>query len=47
MKSTCGILLEYIANTTRRIVTCANAAKILGDTIVVNDEDFIHKYNPF
>ena len=41
MKSTRGISLEYIADATTRVITRANAAKTLVDTIDVNDEEFI------
>ena len=41
MKSTRGISLEYIADSTPRAITRANAVKTLVDTIDVHDEEFI------
>ena len=41
MKSTRGISLEYIGDSTSRTITRANAAKTLVETIDVHDEEFI------
>ena len=41
MKSTRGISLEYIADSTPRVITRANASKTLVDTIDVHDEELI------
>ena len=41
MKSTRGITLEYIADTTSRPITRRNATKILVDKIDVYDEEYI------
>ena len=41
IKSTRGIPLEYIADSTPRAITRANAVKTLVDTINVHDEEFI------